>query len=43
MALRMMKSRDGGSAGSPENMLTARSKDPHQALTGVLRPRNGAR
>jgi len=35
----MMKSLDGGSAGSPENRLTARSNDPHHALTGVLRPR----
>ena len=35
----MMKSRDGGSAGAPENRFTARSKDPHQAFTGVERPR----
>ena len=35
----MMKSAEGGSAGSPENRLTARSKDPHHALTGVERPR----
>ena len=35
----MMKSPDGGSAGNPENRLTARSKDPHHALTGVERPR----
>jgi hypothetical protein len=35
----MMKSADGGVAGSPENRLTARSNDPHQALTGVERPR----
>ena len=39
----MMKSFDGGSAGWPENRLTARSKVPHQALTGVERPRYGAR
>ncbi len=31
----MMKSSDGGSAGRPENRLTARSNEPHQALTGV--------
>ena len=31
----MMKSVDGGSAGRPEKRLTARSNDPHQALTGV--------
>jgi len=35
-----MKSSDGGFAGSPEKRLTARSNDPHQALTGVERPRN---
>ena len=39
----MMKSSDGGSAGSPEKRLTARSNEPHQALTGVDRPRKGAR
>ena len=39
----MMKSCDGGSAGRPENRLTARSNEPHQALTGVERPRYGAR
>jgi hypothetical protein len=39
----MMKSSDGGSAGSPEKRLTARSKEPHQALTCVERPRYGAR
>jgi hypothetical protein len=43
MALRMMKSGDGGSAGSPEKRLTARSNEPHHALTGVERPRYGAR
>src|SRR6516164_8287413 len=43
MALRMMKSFDGGSAGTPENRLTARSKEPHHAWTGVDRPRYGAR
>ncbi len=39
----MMKSLEGGSAGSPENRLTARSKEPHHALTGVFRPRYDAR
>ena len=39
----MMKSSDGGSAGRPENRLTARSNEPHHALTGVERPRYGAR
>ena len=39
IALRMMKSSDGGSAGSPENRFTARSNEPHHALTGVERPR----
>ena len=34
-----MKSADGGSAGAPENRVTARSKAPHQASTGVERPR----
>ena len=29
-----MKSRDGGSAGWPENRLTARSKEPHHAADG---------
>ena len=43
IALRMMKSLEGGAAGSPEKRLTARSNEPHQALTGVERPRNGAR
>ena len=43
MALRMMKSSEGGTAGWPENRLTARSNEPHQALTGVERPRYGAR
>ena len=38
-----MKSLDGGSTRRPENRLTARSKVPHQALTGVDRPRYGAR
>src|SRR3712207_4622686 len=38
-----MKSSDGGSAGRPEKRVTARSNDPHQALTGVERPRKGAR
>jgi hypothetical protein len=41
--LRMMKSSDGGLAGAPENRLTARSNDPHHALTGGERPRYGAR
>ena len=41
--LRTMKSSEGGSEGRPENRLTARSNDPHQALTGVERPRYGAR
>jgi hypothetical protein len=35
----MMKSWDGGSADAPENRLTARSNEPHHALTGVERPR----
>jgi hypothetical protein len=39
MALRMMKSADGGSAGIPEKRFTARSNEPHHALTGVDRPR----
>ena len=39
MALRMMKSSDGGSAGKPEKRFTARSNDPHHVLTGVDRPR----
>ena len=39
----MMKSSDGGSAGAPENRLTARSNEPHHAFTGVERPRYGAR
>jgi hypothetical protein len=39
----MMKSFDGGFAERPENRLTARSNEPHQALTGVKRPRYGAR
>jgi hypothetical protein len=39
----MMKSLDGGSARWPENRLTARSKEPHHAFTGVERPRNAAR
>ena len=38
-----MKSWEGGSTGSPENRLTARSKLPHHALTGEDRPRYGAR
>ena len=38
-ALRAMKSSDGGSAGKPENRLTARSNEPHHAFTGVERPR----
>jgi hypothetical protein len=37
--LREMKSSAGGSAGFPENIATARSNVPHQALTGVERPR----
>ena len=41
--LRVMKSCAGGSTGSPEKRLTARSKLPHQALTGDDRPRYGAR
>jgi hypothetical protein len=36
--LRMMKSSDGGLAGAPENRLTARSNDPHHALTGGRAP-----
>ena len=43
LALRVMKSLPGGSAGAPENSVTARSNDPHQAFTGVDRPRKGAR
>jgi hypothetical protein len=39
----MMKSSEGGSAGAPENKLTARSNEPHHALTGVERPLYGAR
>jgi hypothetical protein len=35
----MMKSSDGGLADRPEKRFTARSKEPHQALTGVDRPR----
>ena len=35
----MMKSSDGGDAGRPEKRLTAWSNDPHQAFTGVERPR----
>jgi hypothetical protein len=35
----MMKSLDGGLAGLPEKRLVARSNDPHQAFTGVERPR----
>ena len=42
MALRMMKSFEGGAAGRPEKRLTARSNDPHHALTGVERPRYGS-
>ena len=42
-ALRVMKSPAGGSTGRPEKRLTARSNEPHQALTGVERPRYGAR
>jgi hypothetical protein len=38
-----MKSLAGGSAGRPEKRFTARSNEPHQALTGVDRPRKGAR
>ena len=38
-----MKSFDGASTDRPEKRLTARSKVPHQALTGVERPRYGAR
>jgi hypothetical protein len=34
-----MKSSEGGDAGAPENRFTARSNDPHHALTGVERPR----
>ena len=37
--LRVMKSPEGGSAGTPEKRLTARSNEPHHALTGVERPR----
>ena len=39
----MMNEFAGGSAGSPEYRPTARSKVPHHALTGVERPRYGAR
>ena len=39
----MMNSVDGGSTGNPEKRLTARSNDPHHALTGVDLPRYGAR
>ena len=38
-----MKPPEGGSAGRPENMVTARSNVPHHAFTGVDRPRYGAR
>jgi hypothetical protein len=38
-----MKSSEGGSAGAPENITTHRSNEPHHALTGVDRPRYGAR
>ncbi len=38
----VMKSAAGRSAGAPENRLTARSNEPHQALTGAA-PRHGAR
>ena len=37
-----MKPADGGTAGRPENRLTARSNEPHHALTGVDRPRDTA-
>jgi len=43
IALRTIKSSDGGSAGWPENRFTARSQEPHQALTGVERARKAAR
>ena len=39
--LRMMKSFDGGSTDRPEKRLTARSKVPHQALTGATVPGRG--
>ena len=39
----MMNPLDGGSTGCPESRATARSNVPHQALTGVDRPRYGAR
>jgi hypothetical protein len=39
----MMNSSDDGTAGRPENRPTARSNEPHHALTGVERPRYGAR
>jgi hypothetical protein len=38
-----MKPSERGSTGWPENMVTARSNVPHHALTGVERPRYGAR
>jgi hypothetical protein len=40
--LRVMKPSPGGSAGAPEYSVTARSNEPHHALTGVARPRYGA-
>jgi len=43
LALRTIKSSDGGSAGWPENRFTTRSKEPHRALTGVERARKAAR
>ena len=43
IALRKMKPSAGGLDDLPEKRLTARSNDPHQALTGVERPRYGAR
>ena len=42
-SFREMKSCEGGSTGSPEKRLTARSKVPHHALTGVDHPRYRAR
>src|SRR6476646_5360265 len=39
----MMKPPAGGSSVTPEKRLTARSNEPHQALTGEERPRYGAR
>jgi len=49
MALRMMKSPDGGSAGSPENKLTARSNEPTRrdgrraaSVRGLKAPRPSA-